>query len=90
MKHIILISTLLMSSGCSVLGDIEGTGRFGETIRAINKTDSVLTGRNYSSYTAANINKVAVQLKSTKHNLNSRASIQYIVRDFKELYRYMK
>jgi len=89
MKHLIILASLTLS-GCSVLGDIEGTGKVGETIRAINKTDSVLTGRSHNSYTAAKFNRFAGQLKSTKHNMDRQASIQYIVRDMKELYRYLK
>ena len=87
MKHLLLIASLTLS-GCATLGDIEGTGRVGEVIRSINKTDSVLTGRSHSSYNGAKFNRMVGHTKALRQK--GGYSIPVIVRDAQDIYRYTK
>ena len=88
-KLALLIAAIIILPGCSTLADVEGTGRFGEVMRTIQRTDSVLTGRRNDSPTAGKINRFNNQLRNTRLNLKG-GTIPAIARDFKELVRYLK
>lgn len=90
MKHLtLLLIAAVVLPGCSTLADVEGTGKFGEVMRTIQRTDSVLTGRRNDSPTAGRINRLNNQLRNTQLNMKG-GTIPAIARDFKEIYRYLK
>jgi hypothetical protein len=83
MKHWIIIAALL-STGCSTIGGIEGTGRAGEISRAITKTNSVLTGQRVSVYNTGKINRALGHIR----NINVSEPNIYALRDVFDLLRY--
>ena len=82
----ILLTMLLLSSGCATIGGIEGTGRAGEIARSITKTNSVLTGQRTLVYNTGKVNRL---LGHIKHLNVSEPSI-YVLRDVIDLMKYAK
>ena len=85
MKAIIL-TALLLTSGCATIGGIEGTGRAGEIARSIIKTNSVLTGQRTLVYNTSKINRFMGHIK----HLNVSEPSIYVLRDVIDLMKYAK
>ena len=87
MKYLFL--TIFLLPGCASLGEIEGTGKIGEMIRVITKTDSVLNGRSHYSPTAARINRAVAHTEALEEKMDD-VSIPEIVQDVQDIYRYVE
>jgi len=88
MKTVIILASIVLTSGCAV-GNIEGTGRVGEVIRAFDKTNSVLTGASQSSYTTSKINRVIGHTKALEQKIDGKYPFVVLVRDVTDIMRYM-
>jgi len=87
MKRLIIIASIVLS-GCSTLGNIEGTGRVGEVLRSIDKTNSVLTGQVSSRTYSSKINRAVGHTKALQQKIDGEFSWVTIIRDVKDLSRY--
>lgn len=87
MKRLIIIASIVLS-GCSTLGNIEGTGRVGEVLRSIDKTNSVLTGQMSSRTYSSKINRAVGHTKALQQKIDGEFSWVTIIRDVKDLSRY--
>ena len=83
-----ILAAVLATSGCAV-GDIEGTGRFGEVARSANSTYSVLTGASQYTYTTSKINRAIGHTKSLAQKIDGNYPVAVLVRDVTDLMRYM-
>ena len=84
MKQLIIIFSVILS-GCSTLGNIEGTGEVGEVFRSLDKTRAVITGRSSSRSTSSKINRVVGHTKA----LQDKNDPVIVLRDILDIYRYM-
>ena len=82
MKHVLIILSLVLS-GCAV-GNIEGTGRMGEVLRSIEKTNAVITGHSSSRITTGKINRAAGHIKA----LQDKKDPVIVLRDVLDIYKY--
>jgi hypothetical protein len=73
-------------TGCANLGEIEGMGKFGEILRAVESTRIVLGGTPERHDTAPVVNRTVGEIKQLKdkHNVTSQVqSIKYIFENIK-------
>lgn len=88
MKPIVLFLCIMLS-GCANLaniGEIEGTGKFGEILRAVESSRIVLGGTPGRYSTASVVNRTMGEIKQLedKHNVTSQVqSIKYIFENIK-------
>lgn len=87
---LIAATFVLLLSGCAGLGDIEGTGRAGEILRSIDKTNAVLTGHAQRSINTGKINRAVGHTKALKQKIDGGYSWLYIVRDAQDLSKYIQ
>ena len=87
MKQLIIIASIVLS-GCSTLGNIEGTGRVGEVMRAIDKTGAVISGSTSSRSQTSKINRAVGHTKALQQKIDGEYSWVTIIRDVKDLSRY--
>ena len=84
----VIIPFVLLMTGCAGLGDIEGTGRFGEVMRAVDKTNSVITGHSNNMINTGKINRAVGHTKALQQKIDGEFSWVTIIRDVKDLSRY--
>lgn len=80
-----MIRTILLCfilSGCSTLGEIEGTGEFGEILRAAEKTRVVLGGTPNPSSEAAVLNRKLGEAQQ----IDDKTSIPHVIQSVKYIF----
>jgi len=81
MKHAIILCAILLS-GCSTLGEIEGTGEFGEILRAAESSRVRLGGTPNPSPEAAVINRKLGEARQ----IEDKTSIPHIIQSVKYIF----